>query len=79
MLDTETQTPYNDIVEARKAIFEHIQCVASGEYSLEKGIVLHKMYGHLMEGYRIQAKVYEVATLSQHTPTTLTAITAELK
>ena len=70
---------YNDIVAARKAIYEQIKKVEDGTYSLEKGIVLHKLNTDLMEGYRIQAKVYEIASTTNHTPITIEDTTKLLK
>ena len=70
---------YNDITAARKAIYKQIKKVEDGTFSLEKGIVLHKLNTDLMEGYRIQAKAYEIASNSLHTPTTISAVTKELR
>ncbi len=70
---------YNDIVAARKKIFKQILKVEDGTYSLEKGIVLHKLNTDLMEGYRIQAKVYEIAAQASHTPPTIDETTKLLK
>lgn len=72
-------TPYNDIVDARRTIYEQIKKVESGEYSLEKGIVLHKLNVDLMEGYRIQAKVFEANMLNSHTPVTIESTVKQLK
>ena len=72
-------TPYNDITDARRAVYEQIKKVENGEYSLEKGIVLHKLNVDLMEGYRIQAKVFETMCSTSHDPVTLTEATKLLK
>jgi len=72
-------TPYNDIVDARRAVYEQIRKVEDGEYSLEKAIVLHKLNVDLMEGYRIQAKVFEVMSMNSHIPITITEATKQLK
>ena len=70
---------YNDIVAARKKIFQQILKVEDGTYSLEKGIVLHKLNTDLMEGYRIQAKVFEITANTSHTPVTVAETTRQLK
>jgi len=70
---------YNDIVAARKNIFKQILKIEDGTYSLEKGIVLHKLNTDLMEGYRIQAKVFEITAQTSHTPTSITETTKLLK
>lgn len=72
-------TVYNDIVSARRSIYNQIKKVESGAFSLEKGIVLHKLNVDLMEGYRIQAKIFEISTKQSSEPMSLTEITEELR
>ena len=68
---------YNDIVAMRKYIFKQCEDIRKGKVSIEKGILMHKMFSDIMEGYRIQTKVFELSSLKS--PMTIEDSTKLLK
>ncbi len=57
---------YNDIVEARRFIYEQMVKLSKGEISLDVAIAQGKLAHQLMEGYRIQVKAMEIINSSEH-------------
>jgi len=55
---------HEDIVEARRFIFELMVALSKGEITLDVAMAQGKLASHLMEGYRIQVKAMEVLSTS---------------
>lgn len=53
-------TGHQDIIEARRFIFEQMVRLSKGEISIQEGIVQSKLAHQLMDGYKTQVRAMEI-------------------
>ena len=63
---------HEDIIEARRFIFNQMVALSKGKITLDVAIAQGKLASHLMEGYRIQVKAMEIMSTSHKSLATTT-------
>jgi hypothetical protein len=59
-MNKRNKTGHNDIVEARRFIFEQMVALSKGKISIQEGIVQAKLAHQLMDGYKTQVRAMEI-------------------
>ena len=66
------------IVEVRRFIFQQMQRLEKGEISIHEGIAQSKMAHQIMDGYKTQVRLLEVAGLESLKPEDVKRLTGSM-
>ena len=66
------------IVDMRRFIFEQMKRLSNGEISIHEGTVQAKLAHQIMDGYKTQVRLLEIADLSSLNPRTIATLTSSM-